>query len=172
MSDEIIELKAKLPILELLASQGVQAQKQGKGWMARCPFHEDNTASMSVDPEKNLWHCFGCQKGGDVLTFLRERDGLTHRQAVEAARAMLGQLPETKPVPNPARSTVPPGVDPYLLLDQVASIYEESFQRHRQAQLLMKARGLSDPATLRAFRMGYCTGTALVSDRDLLLRHL
>ncbi len=112
---------------------------------------------MSVDPEKGLWHCFGCQKGGDILTFLRERDGLTHGQA---AQAMLGQLPESKPTTALERPSLPPGVDPYLLLD-LAGIYEETFQRHRQAQLLMKARGLSDPATLRAFRMGYCTGTAL-----------
>lgn len=155
------ELKAQLPILELLSHHGIQAQKQGQGWMARCPFHDDSTASMSVDPEKSLWHCFGCQKGGDILTFLRERDGLTHSQAVQAAQAMLGQLPESKPTAAPERPSLPPGVDPYLLLDQVAGIYEETFQRHRQAQLLMKARGLSDPATLRAFRMGYCTGTAL-----------
>ncbi|MCE7873173.1 toprim domain-containing protein [bacterium CPR1] len=155
------DLKSRLPILDFLAQQGVQAQKQGKSWMARCPFHDDSTASMSVDPEKNLWHCFGCQKGGDLFTFLRERDGLTHAQAVQAAQAMLGELPETRPAPSLARPAVPPGVDPYLLLDQVAAIYEEAFQRHRQARLLMSARGLKDPATLRAFRVGYCTGTAL-----------
>ncbi len=72
------DLKSRLPILDFLAQQGVQAQKQGKSWMARCPFHDDSTASMSVDPEKNLWHCFGCQKGGDLFTFLRERDGLSY----------------------------------------------------------------------------------------------
>lgn len=161
MDAEAQALKAQLPILEFLAHQGVQARKQGKSWMARCPFHDDSTASMSIDPEKGLWHCFGCQKAGDILTFLRERDGLSHDQAVQAARAVLGKLPEMKPAPTVARPTVPPGVDPYLLLDQVASIYEEAFQHHRQARSLMSARGLKDPSTLRAFRMGYCTGTAL-----------
>ena len=44
--------------------------------MGRCPFHEERSASFSVNSDLNLYHCFGCGKGGDVVTFVRETEGL------------------------------------------------------------------------------------------------
>jgi hypothetical protein len=61
---EIERLKGEVSVERLVASSGIELKKSGKDWLARCPFHEDDTASLVVTPAKNLWHCFGCGIGG------------------------------------------------------------------------------------------------------------
>jgi DNA primase len=58
-------------------------RKVGSQLTGRCPFHDERTPSFSVDPGKGLYHCFGCGKGGDVFTFVRETQGLDFGGAVE-----------------------------------------------------------------------------------------
>ena len=47
-----------------------------------CPFHDDHTPSLSVNPDKNIWRCFGCNKGGDCFSFIMEAEQLTFKNAV------------------------------------------------------------------------------------------
>ncbi len=56
----------------------------------RCPFHSDRRPSLSVTPEKRLWHCFGCGRGGDVFNFIMEAEGLLFPQAVKKLAFELG----------------------------------------------------------------------------------
>jgi DNA primase len=58
-------------------------RKAGARLVGRCPFHEERTASFSVDPGKGLYHCFGCGKGGDMIQFVRETQGLDFVGAIE-----------------------------------------------------------------------------------------
>lgn len=70
----------------------------GGRWMCRCPFHDDGTASLSVDPIRNLWHCFGCQDGGDAITYIQRRDGVEFHKAVAALEQWIGiEPPKRKP---------------------------------------------------------------------------
>ena len=61
----------------------VRLQRSGSGYKGLCPFHNEKTPSFNVVPEKGLFYCFGCQKGGDVIAFLREIEGLSFVEAVE-----------------------------------------------------------------------------------------
>ena len=77
-----VEEARSRPILEVARSLGLEVRRAGKGWMARCPFHEDKTPSLSLTPEGGVWHCFGCGRGGDGIALVRAMRGLGFRDAV------------------------------------------------------------------------------------------
>ncbi len=75
------EVKSRLDIVEVIGSY-INLTLTGANWRARCPFHNEKTASFMVSKEKQIWHCFGCGKGGDVITFIQEYEGLTFPEAL------------------------------------------------------------------------------------------
>ncbi len=77
----------------------VRLEKRGGRWLGLCPFHAEKTPSFNVDRDKGFFYCFGCRKGGDVVTFLREHEKLTYREALEelARRAGVPLEEETGP---------------------------------------------------------------------------
>lgn len=79
--DLIAEILDKNDIVEVVGER-VLLQKRGKDYWGKCPFHAEKTASFSVSAEKQLFYCFGCQKGGNALTFVRLLDNLTQGEAV------------------------------------------------------------------------------------------
>ena len=83
---EIERLKNEVSVERLVESSGVELKKSGKDWLGRCPFHEDDTASLVVTPLKNLWHCFGCGIGGGPIDWIIKRRGVSFRHAVELLR--------------------------------------------------------------------------------------
>ncbi len=88
------ELTARCPIEEVVADYVPLTAKGGNLW-GLCPFHSEKTPSFSVSPEKHIFHCFGCGKGGSVVRFVMEAENLTFVEAVRklAARAGL-EMPE------------------------------------------------------------------------------
>ena len=65
--------------------------------MAVCPFHQEKTPSLSLDPARGLYHCFGCGKGGDVFTFVQETQGLDFNESVELLARQAGIHLEVDP---------------------------------------------------------------------------
>ena len=80
----INDLQARTDIVELIDAR-VTLKKAGKDYQARCPFHDEKTPSFTVVPDKQFYHCFGCQASGTALTFLMEFDRLEFVEAVENA---------------------------------------------------------------------------------------
>jgi DNA primase len=72
---DVNELKSRLDIASVI-SRYVTLVPSGSGFKAKCPFHKDDTPSMTVSPEKGLWHCFGCGEGGDVIAFVMKIERL------------------------------------------------------------------------------------------------
>ncbi|CAG1002611.1 DNA primase [Anaerolineae bacterium] len=72
---EIERLKEEVSVERLVTASGVALKKTGKDLAGRCPFHVDDTASLIVTPEKNLWHCFGCGVGGGPVDWVMKRQG-------------------------------------------------------------------------------------------------
>lgn len=97
MSDAITqEIKARLNIVDLVGSY-VHLDKSGVHYKACCPFHQERTPSFMVNEEKNMWHCFGCSKGGDIFAFVMEIEGLEFREALKMLAERAGvTLPEYK----------------------------------------------------------------------------
>ncbi len=80
---EITDLiKEKADIVEL-ASQYTNLKQRGKRWFGLCPFHSEKTPSFTVDPEKKLYHCFGCGAGGDIFTLIMEKEKLSFWEAIK-----------------------------------------------------------------------------------------
>lgn len=82
MSDIVSEIKSRLSI-EDVVSQYVQLKQAGKNFKGLCPFHQEKTPSFMVSPEKQLAYCFGCHKGGDIIAFVEEVEGVEFKEAVE-----------------------------------------------------------------------------------------
>ena len=94
--DDIERVRQATNIVELI--EGVTTvKKSGRAIMAVCPFHQEKTASMSVDVARGLFNCFGCGKGGDVFTFLEEAQGLTFNEALELLANRAGIVLERDP---------------------------------------------------------------------------
>ena len=82
ISESTINKVRELPIEEIIRPY-VNLSKKGSSLMGLCPFHEERTGSFSVSPSKNLFHCFGCDRGGDGITFIMEKEGLSFMDAIE-----------------------------------------------------------------------------------------
>ena len=109
--DVILEVKDRASLVDVV-SEYTSLKKRGSRWIGLCPLHAERTPSFSVDEDKQLFHCFGCNTGGDVITFLMKADGLTFRQALEKLCERHG-IPYTefrgaRPLPSrPPRVTNP-----------------------------------------------------------------
>ena len=79
--EKLAEIRSRAKIVEII-SEYVTFKKAGKNYLALCPFHSEKTPSFHVNEEKQIFYCFGCQKGGDVITFLREINNLSFVEAV------------------------------------------------------------------------------------------
>ena len=90
----IDELVLRNPI-EDVVSQHVQLRRSGANLFGLCPFHGEKTASFSVNPDKGIYYCFGCHKGGGVINFQMEIEGLSYPDAVRALAKRVGMdVPE------------------------------------------------------------------------------
>ena len=82
ISESTIDKVRELPI-ETVVGQYVKLAKDGRTSMkGLCPFHSENTPSFSINLNKNLYHCFGCNRGGDGISFIMEKENLNFQQAV------------------------------------------------------------------------------------------
>jgi len=93
--EELIEeIRMSNDILSVVGEY-VKLERKGKNYFGLCPFHSEKTPSFSVDPNKQLYYCFGCGKGGSVIQFVMEVENLDYIEAVKmlAERARI-QLPE------------------------------------------------------------------------------
>jgi len=93
---EIIdEIRGKADIVEII-SDYVSLKRQGKNYVGLCPFHLEDTPSFSVSPEKQIFYCFGCHKGGNVINFLMEQENLTFPEATQKLAEKVGVDLSTK----------------------------------------------------------------------------
>jgi len=93
--DEVARVREKIDIVSLI-SEYVPLKKAGRNFKAVCPFHNEKTPSFVVSPERQIWHCFGCSKGGDVYTFLMDYENLEFLEALRILAKKTGiELSET-----------------------------------------------------------------------------
>lgn len=86
---EVEEIRSRINIVELIGRY-VTLKPAGQSFKGRCPFHPDHTPSLHVSPDKGLWHCFGCQAGGDAIGFLMKVERLSFTEALARLAAELG----------------------------------------------------------------------------------
>ncbi|MFN2556706.1 MAG: DNA primase [Nitriliruptorales bacterium] len=89
LQEDIEHLKRSADLADVI-SDHTRLQRAGSRLKGLCPFHQERTPSFTVDPDKGVYHCFGCGEGGDVFTFLQRAEGLTFTEAVEQLARRLG----------------------------------------------------------------------------------
>jgi len=82
MSDTVQQIKDRLSIVDVV-SQYVKLERAGLSMRARCPFHSERTPSFYVSPERGTYHCFGCNVGGDIFSFVEQIEGLDFKGALK-----------------------------------------------------------------------------------------
>jgi DNA primase len=75
-------IKEKINFVDLVGNY-TKLKKAGNSYIGLCPFHEEKTPSFSINPDKKLFHCFGCGKGGDIINFIMEIENLSFKEAIE-----------------------------------------------------------------------------------------
>ena len=88
------ELIARNDIVDVVSSY-VQLSRKGANLFGLCPFHSEKTGSFSVSPDKQIYYCFGCKRGGGVINFIMEEENLTFPDAVRFLAKRAGmEIPE------------------------------------------------------------------------------
>jgi len=147
-------------LVAVVGSRGVALTRRGRNYVGLCPFHEDHEPSLVVNPEKQLWNCFGAcagnggKSGGDVFAFVARADGVTFLEALKK----LG-YEEPAHGATPAPSPAPSAAVPADLLARVAAHYHRVFREKPEGQAYLKSRALVDAGMLEAFEVGYVDGS-------------
>jgi DNA primase len=148
-----------------IVSARTQLRRSGARWTGRCPFHDEKTPSFSVNPVDKLFYCFGCLKGGDVISFVQETEQLDFAQAVEwlAERYRVTlEYEESSPEQDAARSRRERLLS---LLEQATAYYERwlwESPRGEAARAYLQSRGLEE-AVCREYRLGLAPGGATLA---------
>jgi DNA primase len=156
LPDEWIdEVRERNDIVDVI-SEYVLLKPQGKGFVGLCPFHAEKTPSFHVNPEKQLYHCFGCGAGGNVFTFIMAMEKLDFVEAVKFLAERAGMaLPQTTDAEEFIRSKSR-RERIYQINRETARYYHRMLFSPEGGQALsyLKSRGL-DLNTIRKFGIGY-----------------
>jgi DNA primase len=152
----IDEIKARLSIEDVVGSY-VALEPAGKYLRARCPFHNEKTASFVVTPDRGIFHCFGCGKGGDIFTFVQEVDHMTFPEALELLAGRAGVVLDSRDNQDSGKR-----VKVLEAMDLATRFYAAVLEREPTAREYIKSRGITDE-TVRNFRIGYApTGGSML----------
>jgi DNA primase len=149
----INDLLTRVDIVDVIDAR-VSLRKAGRNFQALCPFHDEKTASFSVNPEKQFYYCFGCRATGTALTFLMEHDRLDFVAVVE----MLAKIAGVE-VPREAGARIASEQHERLLraLEDAAKYFRRMLRNHADAPRAvdyLKARGLTG-VVARDFGIGF-----------------
>lgn len=138
----IDDLKQRIPLLDYLQAHGWQPARgiNGGRLMGLCPLHPDSKPSFLADLNRNLFYCYGCARGGDVIRFAEFYHQVKFPEAVALLREWCGVTP---------------------LLEEAAAFYGMQLSRHRKAVAYLQERGLHAPEVLDHMRIGYAPGRCL-----------
>jgi DNA primase len=152
LSSTIDEIRNKADLLQIVGEY-VPLKKRGKNYLGLCPFHSEKTPSFTVSPEKQIFHCFGCNEGGNVFAFLMKIENISFSEAVE----LLGERVGITVKKTGAPSALQGDKEKYLgIMELAQKFYLESLESGEGsiAKDYMKKRGLTD-ASEKAFALGY-----------------
>ena len=152
MNNNVEEIKSRLNIVDIVGEY-VRLTKAGSHWKGICPFHNEKSPSFMVNEEKQIFHCFGCAKGGDVFSFVQEIESMEFREVLKILAEKAGvQLEEYKGghvTDNKKRIME--------ALELATKFYETQLWKGSGKEKIMqylKDRGLNDES-IQNFRLGY-----------------
>jgi DNA primase len=167
--DDIEAVKERTDLVQLV-SQYLSLKRTGHDSMSGlCPFHQEKSPSFSVSPAKGVFYCFGCGKGGDAITFLRELESLSYVEAVERLAQQAGVQLRYEGDSEAERAAMRRRLALHRANDQAAALFATMLAEGREAadaRAYLAERGLGADA-IATFGIGYAPGYS-----DFLLRRL
>ncbi len=167
--EDIEAVKERTDIVALVG-QYLTLKKSGHDSLTGlCPFHQEKTGSFSVSPSKQVFYCFGCGKGGDAITFLRELEHLSYVEAIERLAGVAGVSLRFEGDSPAERRKAERRKALYRANEQAAELFVAMLRDGKEAadaRAYLTERGIT-PDALAAFQVGYAPGYA-----DFLLRRL
>ena len=148
MSSTVEQIKARLTIVDVVGSY-LTLERGGANYRARCPFHTEKTPSFFVSPTRETYHCFGCNRGGDIFTFVEEIEGLDFLGALKVLALRAGV-----PLEPINRATANAKERLQAVMEAAVSYYAKVLTNRPDAQAYLVERGLT-PQTIADFRLGF-----------------
>jgi len=148
MSSSVEQIKSRLNIVDVIQGY-VKLERAGVNFKARCPFHNEKTPSFFVSPIRQTWHCFGCNRGGDMFSFVMEIEGVEFIEALKilADRAGVSLEPFDKKYKD-ERSRI------LKLMEEAKNFYIEGLKKNLEAKNYLLERGLKEE-TIKDFGIGF-----------------
>ena len=154
--DEIEEIKRKIDIVDFISGY-LTVKKAGANYRSLCPFHNEKSASMMISPEKQIFRCFGCSEGGDVISFVMKMENLGFREALEMLAARAGvKLEKYRQSPNYQKEK-DEKTKLYQINNWSARLFSEILLKHPAGKIALdylKNRGITTE-TIEHFGIGY-----------------
>ena len=153
----IDDIKSNNDIVDII-SQYVILKRSGRNFLGLCPFHKEKTPSFSVSADKQIFHCFGCGIGGDVISFICKIDNVNYKEAIEILAEKAGiPLPISDNTNDTKKEMLKQKI--YEINELVANFYHQNLYTSiaKPAQEYVKKRKL-DNNTLKKCMIGYSTG--------------
>lgn len=150
-SSVIDEIKQRADIVQVVSGY-IPLKKAGANYRALCPFHEEKTPSFNVNPQRGIFHCFGCGEGGNAITFVMKYEGVSFPEAVRLLADSMGIVIETKPGRDEGDIE-----KVYQAMEKAAAFYHKRLMaadRASDAARYLEKRGVS-PEMVETFRLGY-----------------
>ena len=160
--DQASEIREKIDIVSFI-SEYLPLKKAGRNFKTNCPFHNEKSPSFMVSPERQIWHCFGCQKGGDAFSFLMQYENMEFPEALRVLAKKAGVELKSFSYDNQAQSEKE---KIYSLNKQALKFYQYVLLKHNLGKkalfYLKEKRGLSEKL-IETFSLGSSppSGTAL-----------
>lgn len=152
MSSPVDTIKERISLVEVVGSY-VKLDPVGGNMKGRCPFHSEKTASFFVSPARNTYHCFGCNRGGDVFQFIQDIEGVTFKEALVQLAERAGVTLE-KYSPGTDKKTVIENDRLRALLEHATIFFQQQFKEYPDAYHYIRERGLIKDS-IQKFRIGF-----------------
>lgn len=142
----IDDLKSRLDIIDVVGSY-LELKKAGANYKARCPFHEEKSASFVVSPAKQIYHCFGCGAGGDAINFVKEMEKLNYPEAIEKLAREYNFHLEYDAGGKQRK-------EDNKTLEQLGAFFTKRLKSHPEAEKYLHERGIFN-SSIEKFEIGY-----------------
>ena len=150
ISDQKIdEIRASSNIVDIIGEY-VDLKRAGSSYKGLCPFHNEKTPSFTVDEKKQLFHCFGCGAGGDVVSFIMQKEGLTYPESLEYLANKAGIRMEY----SENNSINPKNKELYEINKDIMMFFYKNLLTSKEAINYLKNRGLSGKI-VNKFMLGF-----------------